>query len=128
MPLILLLIRRTGCMYTNRIFLLNRSPKVLDSQQFFFGLRLVRRIFEETLTSRNPNQICAVLRRIFSSKKSAPTSRNKGFYTNRVPKKHEVVAVPVAVDVLFKRPTVSNGTILRLIQSGRTVPTFNINR
>jgi hypothetical protein len=36
-----------------------------ESLQLFFGLRLVRRILEETLTSRNPNQNNATLWRIF---------------------------------------------------------------
>jgi hypothetical protein len=43
-----------------------------ESQQLFFGLRLVRRIFEETQTSPNPNQNIATLWRIFFIKKSAP--------------------------------------------------------
>jgi hypothetical protein len=55
-----------------------------EIQQLFFGLGLVRRIFQETRTSRNANQNSATLWRIFSSNKSAP-----GFYTNRVPKKQE---------------------------------------
>jgi hypothetical protein len=77
----------------------------------------VRRIFEETLATRNPNQNS---RTIFSSNKSAPANRKN--YTNRVPKKQEVVGgfsclkrfktldsrsklknqKPIAVDVLFK--------------------------
>jgi hypothetical protein len=58
-----------------------------ESQQ----LLLVRRIFEETLTSCNPNQNRETLWRIFfSSRKSAPANRNKGFCTNRVPKKQEL--------------------------------------
>jgi hypothetical protein len=36
-----------------------------ESQHLDFGLRLVRRIFEETLTSRNPNQNSATLWWIF---------------------------------------------------------------
>jgi hypothetical protein len=60
------------------------------SQQLFFGLQLVRRIFEETLTSRNPNQNSTTLWRIFSSNKSEPADLKKGFYTNRVSKKQEV--------------------------------------
>jgi hypothetical protein len=56
-----------------------------ESQQLFFGLRPVRRIFEETLTSRNPNKNSGT---IFSSNKSAPANRKN--YTNRVPKKQEV--------------------------------------
>ncbi len=58
----------------------NRSPKMRESQQLFFGLRLVRKIIEETLKSRNPNQNSATLWRIFSSNKSDPANRNKGFY------------------------------------------------
>ncbi len=50
----------------------------------------MRRIFEETLTSRNPNQNSATHWRIFSSNKSPPANRKKGFYTNRNPNKHEV--------------------------------------
>ncbi len=43
----------------------NQSPKMRESQQLVFGLRLVRRIFEETLTSRNTNQNSATLGGIF---------------------------------------------------------------
>jgi hypothetical protein len=78
-------------MVTNRnLFPPNLSPKMRESQQLSFGLQVVRRIFEETLTSRNPNQNSATLWRIFSSKKSAPANRKKGFYTNRNPNKQEV--------------------------------------
>jgi hypothetical protein len=59
----------------------NLSPKKRESQQLFYGLRLVRRIFEENLTFRNPNQNSATLWRIFSLNKSAPANRKKGFYT-----------------------------------------------
>ncbi len=97
MPLILLFIRHTGCTYTRtvnctqtEIFPPNLSLKMRESQQLFFGLRLVRRIFEETQTSPNPNQNIATLWRIFFIKKSAPVIWKKGFYTNRVPKKQEV--------------------------------------
>jgi hypothetical protein len=75
-----------GCMATNRnLFPPNRSPKMRESQQLSFGLRLVRRTFEETL---NPNQNRASIWKIFSSNKSAPAK--KGFYTNRNPNKREV--------------------------------------
>jgi hypothetical protein len=37
--------------------------------KLLFGLLLVRRICEETMTSRNPNQNRAILRQIFSSNK-----------------------------------------------------------
>jgi hypothetical protein len=56
------------------------------SQQLSLGLRLVRRIFEESQTYRNPNQNRASLWQIFSSNKSAPANRKKGFCTNRNPK------------------------------------------
>jgi hypothetical protein len=50
--LILLLVGITGCMATNRnLFPPNWSPKMRESQQLSFGLWLVRRIFEESLTS-----------------------------------------------------------------------------
>jgi hypothetical protein len=84
MPLILLLIRPTN----QNLFCQTGVQKC--SQQLFFGLRLVRRIFEKTLTSLNPNQNSAILWRIFSSNKSAPANRRKGFYTNRDPNKQEV--------------------------------------
>jgi hypothetical protein len=58
-----------------------------ESQKLSFGLRLVRRIFEET---RNLNQNRASIWKIFSSNKSAPANRKKGFYTNRNPNKQEV--------------------------------------
>jgi hypothetical protein len=86
--LILLLVGITGCMATNRnLFPPNRSPKMRESQQLSFGLRLLRRIFEET---RNPNQNRAFIWKIFSSNKSRPANRKKGFYTNRNPNKQEV--------------------------------------
>ncbi len=42
------------------------------------------------LTSCNPNQNRAALWRIFSSNKSAPANRKRGFYANRDPDKQEV--------------------------------------
>ncbi len=45
---------------------------------------------ETAPTSRNPNQNRAAHGRIFSSNKSAPASRQTGFYANRDPKKQEV--------------------------------------
>jgi hypothetical protein len=88
---ILLIVGITGCMVTNRnLFPPNRSPKMRESQQLVIGLRLARRIFEETLASHHPNQTSATLWRIFSLNKSAPANRKKGFYTNRNPNKQEV--------------------------------------
>jgi hypothetical protein len=40
--------------------------------------------------SRNPNKNGAALWRIFSSNKSAPANRKKGFYTSRLPKNEEI--------------------------------------
>jgi hypothetical protein len=80
-------------MATNRnLFPPNRSPKLRESQQLSFGLRLVRRIFEET---RNPNQNRASIWKIFSSNKSTPANRKKGFYTNRNPNEQEVGFISV---------------------------------
>jgi hypothetical protein len=79
---------RVVCTQTE-IFSTKPAPKIRESPQFF-GLRLVRRIFEETLTSRNPNQISATLWQNFSSNKSTPANRKKGFFTNRDPNKQEV--------------------------------------
>jgi hypothetical protein len=68
----------------------NQSQKMRESQQLVFGLRLVRRIFEETLTFPNPNQNSATFWWIFSSSKSELANRKKGFYTNGNPNKQEV--------------------------------------
>jgi hypothetical protein len=80
---------RVVCAQTE-IFSTKPVSKIAGSQQLFFGLRLVRRIFEEILTSRNLNQNSATLWQIFSSNKSAPANRKKGFYTSRDPNKKEV--------------------------------------
>ncbi len=64
----------------------NQSPKMRESQQLVFGLRLVRRIFEENLTSCNPYQNSATP----LSNKHEPANRETGFYTNRNPNKQEV--------------------------------------
>ncbi len=113
-----------------------------ESQHLVFGLRLVRRIFEETLTHRNPNQKSATLRRSFSSNESAPANRKKGFYTNRNPNKQEdsmhfcmnrfrtLNSFQIFKIKIKKSRTysgwcsfqgISNNTTLMQIQSGRTV-------
>ncbi len=142
MLLFLVLIRLTGCMYINRNLFrqtgLQKGGKV-NNCSMDYG-RLVRRIFEETLTSSNPNQNSTTQWRIFSSNKSAPANREKRFYTNRYPNKHEVRFIfvwsgsehifkseienqkHIAVDIFFKDYPLSNGTTLLQIQSGRTVP------
>jgi hypothetical protein len=74
-------------MVKNRnVFRQTGLQKCEESQYLVFGVRLVRRILEENLTSRNPNQDSATLWRIFSSNDSAPANRKKGFYTNHNPK------------------------------------------
>ncbi len=54
--------------------------------KLFFGLRLVRRIFQD----RNPNQNRGALWRFFSTNKSAPANGKKRLCTNRDPNKQEV--------------------------------------
>jgi hypothetical protein len=48
----------------------NPPPKMRESQQLVFGLRLVRRIFEKSLTSRSPNQNSATIWQIFSARQT----------------------------------------------------------
>ncbi len=73
------------------------ATKMLESQQLFFGLRLVSRIFKEFQHPTRPQskQNSAALWRIFSTNKSAPAIRKKGFYTNRDPNKQEVGFIKV---------------------------------
>jgi hypothetical protein len=52
-----------------------------ESQQLFFGLCLVRRIFEETLTSRNPNQNSATWRIFHQIKVCQPIGRKDSIQT-----------------------------------------------
>jgi hypothetical protein len=73
------------------IFSTKPGPKMQESQQLFFGGRLWT-----IPTARNINQSSGALWRIFSSDKSAPANRKKGFYTNRVPKKQEVEGIIVS--------------------------------
>jgi hypothetical protein len=78
-------------MYTNRnLFRQTGLQKCEESQQLFFGLRLERRISEETLNiSQSKPKYCNTLAD-FLSNKSAPANRKKGFCTNRDPNKQEV--------------------------------------
>jgi hypothetical protein len=93
MPLILLLIGITVCMATNlNLFRrIDRAPKIRKSQQLFFGLRLVRRytVLEQFQHPAIQTKIVQHWR-IFSSNKSAPANRKKGFCTNHDPNKQEV--------------------------------------
>ncbi len=76
----LLLVRHTGCMSSKpRYFPPNRAPKMLESQQLFFGLRLVSRMFEEYQQPAIKTTIV-----------SCPQSSNHGLDTEfRNPKKIE---------------------------------------
>ncbi len=117
----------------------NWSPKMRESQHLDFGLRLVRRKFEETLTSRNPKQNSPTLWQIFSSNESAPANRKKGFYTNRRRSRCIFAWSGSELWTLFKYSRsklkkwktfsgwrsfqgLSNGTTLMQIQPGRTLP------
>ncbi len=64
----------TSCRYT--IFSVEPVSKNAGK---FFGLRLVRRIFEETLTSRNPNQIVQHFGRFFHQIKVRQPIRSKDY-------------------------------------------------
>ncbi len=110
-------------MATNRnLFPPNRSPKLRESQLLSFGLRLVRKIFEETITTCNPNQS---LWKIFSSNKARqPIGRKDSIQTvnltsrrldsflyeavqnfevfSNIQKWIEKIKKHIAVDVLFK--------------------------
>jgi hypothetical protein len=61
----------------------NHAPKMRESQQLFFGGWLMSRIFEDSnILQFKPN--IAKLWRIFSSNKSTPANRKKGFYIQTV--------------------------------------------
>jgi hypothetical protein len=55
----------------------NRSPKIRKSQQLFFGLRFLSRLFEEF---QHP-EIHIKIVQIFSSNISVPANMKKGFYS-----------------------------------------------
>jgi hypothetical protein len=85
----LLLVRITVFMGTNRN-LFRRT--VLQNCRKVKNCSLDYCSWENIPTFRNPNQNSAALWRIFSTNKSAPANRKKGFYTNhRDPNNREVV-------------------------------------
>jgi hypothetical protein len=87
----LLLVWITVCVRTNRdLFTPNRVLKTRESQQLFVGLRFVSRIFEEFQHPAIQTKIVQHFDGFFSSNKSAPANRKKGFYTKRDPNKQEV--------------------------------------
>jgi hypothetical protein len=53
-------------------------------------------------TTRNPNQTSAALCRIFSSNKSVPANRKKGFFTSHLPKKEGIGGILYLVAQTFK--------------------------
>ncbi len=66
-----------------------KRGKVRVHIQLSFGGRLVSRIFEEfkqPTIVHSINQNSAAIWRIFSSNKSVPANKKKGFYTSRQPK------------------------------------------
>ena len=68
-----------------RYFPPNRAPKMRERHQLFFGLRLVSKEFQHPAI-----QTKIAFWRIFSTNKSVPANRKKGFYANRDPNKQEV--------------------------------------
>ncbi len=69
---------QTSCLFGSWLHVLkplNRTPKMRERYQLFFGLRLIR-----IPTFCNPN-------------KSAPANRKTGFYVNRDPNKQEVGSI-----------------------------------
>ncbi len=88
MPLIILLIRHTVCMYTNRnLFRQTGLQKCGKVNNCSLDYGLWEEYLKKLLTSRNPNQNSGT---IFSSNKSAPANRKH--YTDRVPKKQRLEA------------------------------------
>jgi hypothetical protein len=88
------------CGHKQQSFLQNRSPKIWESQQLFFGLPLVSRIFEEFQHPAIQTKIVQHFGGFFSSNKSAPanrkiqtairTSRRLDSFLNEAAKKFEV--------------------------------------
>jgi hypothetical protein len=83
-PSIILLLRQAGCVRTNRH--LFRQPDPQKMRELYILC------LEGGLASPKRAQItgCAALRRIFSSNKSAPANRKKGFYTSRLQKNKNI--------------------------------------
>ncbi len=80
-PLILLLVQITVCMCSNRDHF---SRTVLQKYGRDINCSLDCGLWIKRIPSfRNPNQNRAELWRIFSSNKSAPANRKKGFYANQ---------------------------------------------
>jgi hypothetical protein len=76
-------------------FLPNRSPKMRESQQLFFGLRLMSRIIEEFQRPVIKTEVVQHFGRFFSSNENAPANRKKGFYRSRLPKNEEIGGILV---------------------------------
>jgi hypothetical protein len=70
-----------------------------ESQQLFFGLQLVSRIFQHTAIQ---TKIVLPFGGFFQQNKSAPANRKIWFYTNRDPNKQEVGFFLFEVFQIFK--------------------------
>jgi hypothetical protein len=75
MHLILLLVGITGCLGTYSDLFRLTVLQICGSQQFFLGLQLVSRIFEENQQSAIQTKI----EQTFSTNKIATANRKKGF-------------------------------------------------
>ncbi len=81
---ILLLLQQAGCVWANRT--LFRQTGLQKMQELY-----ILSCLEAGLVSpkRTRKTACTLIWRIFSSNKSAPANRKKGFYTTHLPKKKE---------------------------------------
>jgi hypothetical protein len=77
-------------MVTNCLFLPNHVPKMPQSQQLFFGLLLVSRIFQHPAIQI---KIVQPFGGFSQQNKSVPANRKTGFYTNLDPNKQEVASI-----------------------------------
>ncbi len=83
-PQILLRLWQTGCMYANRpLFQQTGLQKLRELYIFCLEGGLVS-------PKRARNTGCAAFWRIFSSNKSVPANRKKGFFGSRLPKNEEI--------------------------------------
>jgi hypothetical protein len=64
----------------------NRAPKMRETYQLFFGLRLVSKEFHHSAIQTKTELHFAD----FSSNESAPANRKTGFYADRDPNKQAV--------------------------------------
>ncbi len=89
-PLILVLFRQVGLWPQTAIFSAKRSPKMRESQQLFFRLRLVSRIFEEFQHPAIQIKIVLHLGGFFHQIKVRQPIGSKDSITSRLPKNEEI--------------------------------------